>query len=96
MGGKSHKSRSGSMQFWPRKRAKTEVAREIGISRVTIEPIWQGINKQKIITKTKKVGNAELYRLNTKNPIVIKLRELDFVLANKTYVKKKSLISIPA
>ena len=27
MGGKAHQPRSGSMQFWPRKRAKSETAR---------------------------------------------------------------------
>lgn len=74
--------------------SKTEVANEIGISRMTIEPIWQSMIKQKIINKTKKIGNAKLYRLNSKNPIVIKFRELDWVLANKIYVKEK--VPIPA
>ncbi|MFH1592024.1 MAG: hypothetical protein ABIB47_01520 [Candidatus Woesearchaeota archaeon] len=76
--------------------SKTEVAQEVGISRITIESIWQGMVKQKIIFKTKKIGNATLYRLNTKNPIVIKLRELDLVLANKLYTKEDIPISIPA
>lgn len=75
--------------------SKTEVAKEISISRITIEPIWQNMIKQKIIIQTKKIGNATLYRLNTKNPIVIKLRELDLVLANKLYAKEKIPVTIP-
>ena len=76
--------------------SKTEVAKEVGISRMTIEPLWQTLIKQKIIIKTKKIANATLYRLNIKNPIVIKLRELDLVLANKVYTKEKVPISITA
>jgi len=75
---------------------KTEIAKEINISRMTIEPIWQTLIKQKIIIQTKKLGNATLYKLNTKNPIVIKLRELDLVLANKVYTKQEVPITIPA
>jgi DNA-binding XRE family transcriptional regulator len=75
---------------------KTEIAKEIGISRMTIEPIWQNLIKQKIILKTKKIGNATLFKLNTKNPIVIKLRELDLVLSNKIYIKEKDIIPIHA
>ncbi len=74
--------------------SKTEVANEVGISRITIEPIWQNMIKQKIIIKTKQIGNASLCRLNTKNPIVIKLRELDIVLANKIYGKEKVPVAI--
>jgi len=76
--------------------SKTEVAREIGISRITIEPIWQNMVKQKIIIKTKKIGNATLYKLNVENPVVVKMRELDLVLANRLYTKEKIPISIPA
>lgn len=75
---------------------KTEVAQEVGISRMTIESIWQSMIKEKIIIKTKKIGNATLYRLNTKNPIVIKMRELDLVLANKIYAKEEVPISVAA
>ena len=74
--------------------SKSEVATEVGISRMTIESIWENMIKQKIIIKTKKVGNAKLYRLNIKNPIVIKLRELDLVLANKDYTNEEIPVSV--
>lgn len=74
---------------------KTEIAKEVGISRITIEPIWQNLVKQGIIIQTKKIGNAILCRLDTKNPIVIKLRELDLVLANKLYIKEKIPAMVP-
>jgi hypothetical protein len=76
--------------------SKTEVAREIGISRMTIDSIWKMLIKRKIIVKTKKIGNAELHRLNVKNPIVVKLRELDITLAKNTYLKEKSPVEILA
>ena len=76
--------------------SKTEVAREVGISRITIGPIWKNLIKQKIIFKTKKVSNAILYRLDTKNPIIIKMRELDFMLSTNDYLKKeKSKLEMP-
>ena len=73
---------------------KTEVAREVGISRMTIEHIWNYLIKKRMIIRRKKIGNAILYRLNTENIIVKKLRELDLLLTKVNYEKSK--IVIPA
>ena len=46
--------------------SKTQVADEIGISRITIEKIWKELVKKEIIVKTRTLGNAEMYQLNRK------------------------------
>ena len=50
--------------------SKTQVADEIGISRITIEKIWKELVKKEIIVKTRTLGNAEMYQLNRENPKV--------------------------
>ncbi len=61
--------------------SKSQVSEEIGISRITMEKIWEKLIKAKIITKTRTVGRAELYRLNKQNPKVKALIELDFKIS---------------
>ena len=62
--------------------SKSQVADEIGISRVTIEKIWGLLIKREIIKKTRIVGRATLYRLNKENPVVKALIDLDFKIAS--------------
>lgn len=50
--------------------AKSSVAREAEISRVTIEKIWGSLIKKGFIVKTRTLGNADMYRLNRDNPNV--------------------------
>ncbi len=61
--------------------SKSQVAEETGISRITIENIWNRLIKADIIVKTRIVGRAELYKLNRQNPKVKALVELDFKLS---------------
>lgn len=61
--------------------SKSQVAKEAGISRITIEKIWNELIKKEIIVKTRESGNAALYKLNTKNPKVKILTKLDFELS---------------
>lgn len=62
--------------------SKTQVARETGVSRVTIEKIWKDLIKEKMIVKTRKIGRAEMYKLNEENPKVKILTELGLKLAS--------------
>jgi hypothetical protein len=57
--------------------SKSQVAGETGVSRVTIEPIWNGLIKSRMIVKTRVVGRAEMYLLNKSNPRVKELLELN-------------------
>ncbi len=61
--------------------SKSQVAQETGISRITIESIWEKLIKTKVIIKTRTVGRAELYRLNKQNPKAKALIELDFKIS---------------
>lgn len=61
--------------------AKSQVASETGVSRITIEGIFERLEKSKIIVKTRRVGPAQLYRLNTSNPRVKALIEMDMKIS---------------
>src|SRR3989344_8253585 len=62
--------------------SKSQVAKEAGISRITIENIWKDLVKNSIIIKNRNVGRAEMYHLNKENPKVKALMELDFKLSS--------------
>ena len=57
--------------------SKTEIARESGVGWSTLHGIWGEIKKNKIVVKTRAIGRAEMYRLNTESSIVKKFIELD-------------------
>ncbi len=62
--------------------SKSQVAEEVGISRVTMEKIWKILIKREIIKKTRVIGRATLYRLNKENPVVKALIDLDFKISS--------------
>lgn len=68
--------------------SKTQVAREIGISRITIEKIWKILIEKELIVKTRGLGRAEMYQLNRKNPVVKKLMKLCSDLASEYFDKE--------
>ena len=76
---------------------KTQVADEIGISRITIDKIWEDLIKKDVIIKTRTMGRAELYKLNIANPKVKILMKIGLELAS-AYLKpeEKQAISLPA
>ena len=61
--------------------SKSQIAEEVGISRVTIEPIWNKLVKSKFLIKTRTVGRAEMYKLNKADPKVRELMDLSFRLS---------------
>ena len=61
--------------------SKSQVAAEIGISRITMEAIWNKLIKNGFLKKTRVIGRAEMYRLNKSNQKVKELLELDFKLS---------------
>jgi hypothetical protein len=67
--------------------SKSQVAGEVGISRVTIDEIWKDYIKKGFIKKTRIVGRAELYKLNRTDPTVKALIELDMKLSG-IYARK--------
>jgi len=59
----------------------TEVARgaEVGWSAFT--EIWKKLLEKNIITPTREIGNAKLFKFNKKNPFVKKLIEFDWEIS---------------
>jgi len=75
--------------------SKTQVADEAGISRVTIEKIWRELIKKEIIVKTRSIGKAELYKLNTGNPRVKILMKIGIELASSYFGETKQKTAVP-
>ncbi|HLD49036.1 MAG TPA: hypothetical protein VJB11_01595 [archaeon] len=62
--------------------SKSQVSEETGISRITLDKIWDELIRQKIIVKTRNIGRAEMYKLNKESPRVKVLLELSIRLAS--------------
>lgn len=62
--------------------SKSQVAEETGVSRVTIEGVWNKLEKEKIIVETRVIGRARLFKLNNDGAVVKALKEFDFNLAS--------------
>jgi len=57
--------------------SKTDIAEGAALSRATLFKVWPKLEALDLITATRLVGQAKMYRLNKQNPIVKKLMELD-------------------
>jgi len=57
--------------------SKKDICRNADVSWNTLETFWSRLEKKGIITNTRQVGKAQMYKLNTKNPVVKQLMELD-------------------
>lgn len=57
--------------------SKTDIAEGTGLSRATLFKAWPKLDALDLITSTRSVGQAKMYKLNKQNPIVKKLMELD-------------------
>ena len=55
----------------------TDIAKNADIGWSTLHQFWNDIVKLGIVVKTRKIGRAELYKLNSSNSIVKRLIELD-------------------
>lgn len=54
----------------------SDIAKNAGVSWTTLHRIFPNFEKNKMITKTREIGRAKLYRLNQNNASVKKLIEL--------------------
>lgn len=58
----------------------TEIAKNAGVSYSTLQTFWEKLEKNNIVTKTRRVGKSDLYKLNTDNPAIQQLIKLDWNL----------------
>lgn len=63
--------------------SKKDIIEGAGISRAAFFKYWEQVEKQEIVKVTRKFGKTKLYTLNSGNPIVKKLLELESVLIGK-------------
>ena len=66
----------------------SDIAEGAEIGRTTLFRIWDDLIKNKIITPTRQIGNAKLYKLNINNLFVKKIVELfdDIIIPKKKVV----------
>ena len=74
---------------------KKEIIEGAGISRAALFKYWKQIEAQEIVLVTRKFGKTKLYTLNSKNPIIRKLLELESILIGKALDTQK-LVEIEA
>lgn len=68
---------------------KKDIIEGAGISRASLFKYWNQIEKQEIVSVTRQFGKTKLYTLNSENPIVKKLLELESILIGKALDKRK-------
>ena len=66
----------------------TDIAKGAGIGWTTLHQFWREIVALGLVRKTRRIGRAELYKLDTTNPLAKKLIEIDF-LVSKMMVRKE-------
>jgi len=71
--------------------SKKDIIEGAGISKATLFNYWEQIEEQGIVTVTRKFGKTKLYTLNSKNPIVKKLLELESLLISKALDNRRAI-----
>jgi len=61
----------------------TDIAKGAEIAWSTLHEFWSDLVKLGVVKKTRKVGRAELYKLNQENPLVKKLIEIDILVSKQ-------------
>lgn len=61
----------------------TNIAKNSDIGWSTLHGFWKNVVKLGIVTKTRRIGRAELYKLNLNSPVVKKLIDLDKDISKK-------------
>ncbi|MBN1322695.1 MAG: hypothetical protein JW986_01660 [Methanotrichaceae archaeon] len=68
--------------------SKTEIAAGTGLSRATLFKVWPKLEALSLVTATRTIGQATMYKLNKDNPIVGKLMELDDLISEHYALKQ--------
>ncbi len=75
---------------------KKEIAKNSGVSWNTLETFWDKLVEKEIVVRTRKIGKSEMFKLNTENPVVQKLIELDkkLMLTSVEHIKEKISVTV--
>jgi len=66
----------------------TDIAKNADIGWSTLHQFWANLVKLGIVTKTRRIGRAELYKLNLNSPLVKKLIDLDTSISKKLVMEE--------
>ena len=72
---------------------KKEIIGGAEISRASLFKCWKQLEEQEIVLIKRKFGKTKLYTLNSANPIVKKLLELELVMIGKN-LEKENMIEV--
>ena len=61
----------------------TDIAKNSDIGWSTLHGFWKELVTLGIVTRTRRIGRAELYKLNINSPLVKKLIDLDMDISKK-------------
>jgi len=75
--------------------SKEDKIRELGMSKITFYKYFRMLERTSIFKNTRKVGKSKLYKLDEKNPVVIKLKELVWTLGLDAMQKAVDQEKIP-
>ncbi|MFQ6057121.1 MAG: winged helix-turn-helix domain-containing protein [Methanosarcinales archaeon] len=79
--------------------SKSDIAKGAGISRATLFNLWKILEENNIVIKTRTIGRAKMFKLNTKNSIVKKLMDLDDAIsdyyAEKACIEEEIMLKTP-
>ncbi len=68
----------------------TEIATNAGVGWTAFSEIWPQLERKEIVVFMRKIGNAKLYKLNSKNPWVKELIRMDNII---TKLETEKLLS---
>ncbi|MBS3053963.1 MAG: hypothetical protein J4431_00295 [Candidatus Aenigmarchaeota archaeon] len=67
----------------------SDISRRSNVAWVTLHSIWPKIEELGIVTKTREVGRAKMYKLNEESPIARILVKTDFLIS-KSFADMKN------
>lgn len=65
----------------------TEIARQSNVSYNSLKQFFPSIVKSGIVSKTRKIGKSDYYKLNINNPFIKNLIKLDWILTKRDILK---------
>ena len=71
--------------------SKKDIIEGAKISKATLFNYWEQIEEQGIVIVTRRFGKTKLYTLNSKNPIVKKLLELESLLIYRALDSRRAI-----
>lgn len=72
----------------------TDIAHLSGVGYSTLKLFWPKLEEECIVTNTRTVGRAKMYKLNTKNPIVKKFKDFYWATTKQQVRRKANVVVI--